>query len=527
MFCTVLVYSSLTLTVILLTIRNGEGGNTSGKLIIGTRKHALEVMIIPHRNFHQISMRERNKAQVVVGFDIMPTLKQSNGRQSLKNTHHRSKRKAVRLPIYHWPNGIVPYSYHPSIEYANRRIPHVIRAAMNHWEKHTCIKFEEQRYNMPRIRDRLIVKRGEWCSSHLGRVGGDQFLYVHRECLTVGTIIHELGHTIGWIHEQARPDRDRHIRVIFDRIPRAYRDQYQKEPWKFVDTKDLPYDYDSIMHYPDNDGELITVDRRAQHRIGQREKLSFYDKKLANIMYNCNEKCSPEIKCKSPGFVNFRCACICPREEPNDCQLGGPTPAPMPSMKPLPATIPTIDGMNDNTESTNEPLYNTCAWRYFRGKAKSFQSQRMFVAGSIDACKLRCLEEREFNCKSFHFSPYIGLCYLNKYWEQAREFEPSGYFYFEKPQCLMNVDMCGWQKVPMSYVAMDDETSNVSYDTTLNQCKLVCLEEQQFRCNSIMFRKFRTDGGTICVHTQANRATHEEKHDSRIDYYEIMQCNTN
>ncbi|XP_074646633.1 zinc metalloproteinase nas-30-like isoform X4 [Tubulanus polymorphus] len=393
MFCTVLVYSSLTLTVILLTIRNGEGGNTSGKLIIGTRKHALEVMIIPHRNFHQISMRERNKAQVVVGFDIMPTLKQSNGRQSLKNTHHRSKRKAVRLPIYHWPNGIVPYSYHPSIEYANRRIPHVIRAAMNHWEKHTCIKFEEQRYNMPRIRDRLIVKRGEWCSSHLGRVGGDQFLYVHRECLTVGTIIHELGHTIGWIHEQARPDRDRHIssssmtttrtissklfRVIFDRIPRAYRDQYQKEPWKFVDTKDLPYDYDSIMHYPDNDGELITVDRRAQHRIGQREKLSFYDKKLANIMYNCN------------------------------------------------------------------------------------------------------------------------------------------------------VDMCGWQKVPMSYVAMDDETSNVSYDTTLNQCKLVCLEEQQFRCNSIMFRKFRTDGGTICVHTQANRATHEEKHDSRIDYYEIMQCNTN
>lgn len=83
-------------------------------------------------------------------------------------------------------------------------------------------------------------------------------------------------------------------RIKWNLISSSYRSQYIKHDTDFVDTHGVPYDYDSIMHYPTY-GELITKDPSAQHRIGQRDRLSFYDIQLANTMYKCAGKCYEQL----------------------------------------------------------------------------------------------------------------------------------------------------------------------------------------------------------------------------------------
>ena len=52
----------------------------------------------------------------------------------------------------------------------------------------------------------------------MGRRGGRQNITVGEGCTREGTILHEMMHAIGIIHEQSRPDRDKHVIIIKENV---------------------------------------------------------------------------------------------------------------------------------------------------------------------------------------------------------------------------------------------------------------------------------------------------------------------
>ena len=61
--------------------------------------------------------------------------------------------------------------------------------------------------------------------------------------------MHELGHAMGFYHEQSRPDRDQYVTIQYSNI-RFFKDRnFRKFSTRWINVYGIPYDYRSIMHY--------------------------------------------------------------------------------------------------------------------------------------------------------------------------------------------------------------------------------------------------------------------------------------
>ena len=62
-----------------------------------------------------------------------------------------------------------------------------------------------------------------------------------------GTILHEIGHVLGMLHEHQRNNRDDYLTINYDSL------SYWGFGMNFVKEEDddfgMPYDYNSVMHY--------------------------------------------------------------------------------------------------------------------------------------------------------------------------------------------------------------------------------------------------------------------------------------
>ena len=105
--------------------------------------------------------------------------------------------------------------------------------------------------------------------------------------------MHELGHVLGFYHEQSRPDRDDHIDVIYENIVRGAEPQFAIVPEHRIQTGGVGYDYNSIMHYDRNlfSRDLISdtiVAKDPNIPVGGATELSEFDKVETNRLYHCD-----------------------------------------------------------------------------------------------------------------------------------------------------------------------------------------------------------------------------------------------
>ena len=113
-------------------------------------------------------------------------------------------------------------------------------------EKSSCIRFKpfKPAYGLDYVK--IVKKTG--CFSSAGRIGGLQELSLGIGCVNIGTIMHELLHSIGFYHHHMRSDRDNYLNIHYNNIKSEFKKQFVKLT-KSENQLLTPFDYQSIMIY--------------------------------------------------------------------------------------------------------------------------------------------------------------------------------------------------------------------------------------------------------------------------------------
>lgn len=190
-----------------------------------------------------------------------------------------------------WPEGNVYYQISPSLPIETIEKVHL---AITDYTSHSKLKFIERTnqenyvmfYNTESPGTEYF---GKGTCSNLGMLGGRQFIWLEPSWNNTGEIIHEIGHTIGLVHEHSRTDRDKYIIINWDNISRN-KDQYAIDPMSFHTGN---FDFESIMlYYSLHSGNAKDINKPVITRISsnsgyelERVKLSSSDLLMIDSLY--------------------------------------------------------------------------------------------------------------------------------------------------------------------------------------------------------------------------------------------------
>lgn len=184
-----------------------------------------------------------------------------------------------------WEFGLVPITFLDAVTDAERQS---FFAACSQWAPAgvVCVARTSEPTYVGVTRD------DDGCYSKVGMgTSGAQTLNLGVGCWRQGTIAHELGHTLGMIHEHQRADRDTYVTINLANVEEGTEGNFTR-----VITSRLwtPYDFGSVMHYgrlafSTNGSETISVKPEyasAATSMGQRTGVSTVDVAAMTSIYN-------------------------------------------------------------------------------------------------------------------------------------------------------------------------------------------------------------------------------------------------
>ena len=229
------------------------------------------------------------------------------------NKHREKNAIGTSTLSLRWTGGRIPYSIDYDMPDQGR-----ITTAVNLWNNSLggAVRF------VPRASESVYLRfvRGSGCSANVG-MAWINTVTVGDGCAT-GNVIHELGHSIGLYHEQAREDRNYYVRVLTDNIATGYLRDFTQ---KISSADDIgPYNFDSIMHYSAYAGTVNGFPTMetipAGIPIGQRNGLSAGDIAGVRQMYGYGYTVPTGV-------------------QPTSGQPQAPAPVPVPTPAPAPAPV--------------------------------------------------------------------------------------------------------------------------------------------------------------------------------------------
>ncbi|XP_021953128.1 zinc metalloproteinase nas-4 [Folsomia candida] len=191
-------------------------------------------------------------------------------------------RAGLLSPARRWPSATIPYQFVSTFPSSYRT---VFQSAINYIAGRTCIRFK------PRYTEYSYVEVNQvnGCSAHVGRIGGRQYISLANGCNYLGTIVHEMMHTIGFFHEQSRTDRDKYVTINWGNIEPGREGAFRSYDTSYISPFGVAYDYSSIMHYGSKyfskNGLDTIVPKQAGAIIGNRDTMSNSDIWKINNMY--------------------------------------------------------------------------------------------------------------------------------------------------------------------------------------------------------------------------------------------------
>jgi len=209
-------------------------------------------------------------------------------------------RNALQSPLQRWPNRTIYYRVSPELteDESNN-----VREALQVFNEQTCVRFldyDEQTFKPARY---VEYKRSpDMCGTQVGYnplvpMGAHDVVLAPYCLARTGVIQHETLHVLGLYHEQSRPDRNQYVKIEYDNIPQKYWSQFSSYPEIYTTTYNVPYDYESIMHY----SQYAFAKDPSKPSIRAKNGNDIYDRKMGqingpsagdltkvNIMYNCN-----------------------------------------------------------------------------------------------------------------------------------------------------------------------------------------------------------------------------------------------
>lgn len=152
------------------------------------------------------------------------------------------KRSGISDAFRKWPGGVIPYTFAPNF-------PDVIKtrvaAAQQTLMSVSCIKFVPVQRELNYV---VISFQPNVCRAEIGYIGKGRQKVELCEFCQVGTIVHELLHTVGFLHMQTAPDRDNYVTINWNNIKPDHKNDFKMVNIG-VSMYGVPYDYTSIMHY--------------------------------------------------------------------------------------------------------------------------------------------------------------------------------------------------------------------------------------------------------------------------------------